>query len=54
MGIRKCGSGWTNKGKEGMHGKFSTKKGAREQQKAMFANGFKKKKDALSDALSNK
>ena len=32
---------WVNKGKEGTHGEFSTKKKAREQQKAMFAQGFK-------------
>lgn len=39
--IVKKGSQWTNKGKEGTHGTFATKKEAREQQKAMFANGFK-------------
>lgn len=32
---------WANKGKEGTHGEFKTKKAAREQQKAMFARGFK-------------
>lgn len=32
---------WTNKGKEGAHGEFTTKKKAREQQKAMFASGWK-------------
>lgn len=32
---------WTNKGKEGTHGKFNTKKEADAQRKAMFANGFK-------------
>lgn len=32
---------WVNKGKEGTHGEFSTKKKAREQQKAMFASGWK-------------
>ena len=32
---------WTNKGKEGTHGKFKTKKAADAQRKAMFANGFK-------------
>ena len=31
---------WTNKGKEGTHGKFKTKKQADAQRKAMFANGF--------------
>lgn len=32
---------WTNKGKEGTHGKFKTKKEADAQRRAMFANGFK-------------
>lgn len=32
---------WTNKGKEGTHGKFKTKKQADAQRKAMFANGYK-------------
>ena len=32
---------WTNKGKEGTHGKFKTKKEADQQRKAMFARGFK-------------
>lgn len=36
----KSGSGWTNKGKEGTHGKFKTKKTADAQRKAMFANGY--------------
>lgn len=31
---------WTNKGKEGTHGKFNTKKAADAQRKAMFANGY--------------
>lgn len=31
---------WTNKGKEGTHGKFKTKKEADAQRKAMFANGY--------------
>ena len=31
---------WTNKGKEGTHGKFKTKKQADAQRKAMFANGY--------------
>lgn len=34
---------WTNKGKEGTHGKFKTKKEADAQRKAMFAQGFKSK-----------
>lgn len=32
---------WVNKGKEGTHGKFATKKAADAQRKAMFANGYK-------------
>lgn len=32
---------WTNKGDEGTHGKFRTKKEADAQRKAMFANGLK-------------
>ena len=40
--IKKTKSGkWVNVGKEGTHGEFKTKKAAREQQKAMFARGFK-------------
>ena len=34
---------WVNKGEEGTHGEFKTKKAAREQQKAMFAQGYKSK-----------
>ena len=37
----KQGNFWTNKGKEGTHGKFKTKKEADAQRKAMFANGYK-------------
>ena len=32
---------WVNKGKEGTHGKFKTKKEADAQRKAMFAGGYK-------------
>lgn len=40
--IEKTSKGkWVNKGKEGTHGEFKTKKAAREQQKAMYARGFK-------------
>ncbi len=40
--IEKTRSGkWVNRGKEGTHGEFRTKKAAREQQKAMFAQGYK-------------
>lgn len=37
----KQGSSWVNKGKEGTHGKFKTKKAADAQRKAMFAQGYK-------------
>ena len=41
-GIEKTKSGkWVNKGKEGTHGEFKTKKAAREQQKAIYASGWK-------------
>ena len=36
---------WTNKGKEGTHGTFRTKKAADAQRKAMFANGFEEDLD---------
>lgn len=36
----KQGDKWVNKGKEGTHGKFKTKKAADDQRKAMFANGY--------------
>lgn len=40
--IEKTSKGkWVNRGKEGTHGEFTTKKAAREQQKAMFAQGYK-------------
>lgn len=32
---------WVNKGKEGTHGKFATKKEANAQRRAMFASGYK-------------
>ena len=37
----KQGEHWVNKGSEGTHGKFRTKKAADAQRKAMFANGYK-------------
>ena len=37
----KQGNSWVNKGKEGTHGTFKTKKQADTQRKAMFANGYK-------------
>lgn len=41
----KQGNTWVNKGKEGTHGKFRTKKEADAQRKAMFAQGFKEDLD---------
>ena len=41
---------WTNKGDEGTHGKFKTKKEADAQRKAIFANGFKENlKESIYD-----
>ena len=37
----KQGDKWVNKGKEGTHGEFKTKKEADAQRKAMFARGYK-------------
>lgn len=37
----KQGKKWVNKGEDGTHGKFNTKKEADAQRKAMFANGYK-------------
>lgn len=37
----KRGNKWVNKGKEGTHGTFKTKKAADAQRKAMFAQGYK-------------
>lgn len=42
---------WVNKGKEGAHGTFKTKKEADAQRKAMFANGYKA--ESLNEAMSN-
>lgn len=41
----KQGDKWVNKGKEGTHGKFKTKKAADDQRKAMFANGYQESLD---------
>ena len=38
--VKKDGK-WVNKGKEGTHGEFKTKKAADAQRKAIFANGYK-------------
>lgn len=37
----KKGKKWVNRGKEGEHGEFKTKKAADAQRKAMFANGYR-------------
>jgi hypothetical protein len=42
---------WVNKGSEGTHGKFRTKKAADAQRKAMFANGYKA--ESLNEDLSS-
>ncbi len=48
--IEKTKSGkWVNRGKEGTHGEFKTKKAAREQQKAMFAQGYKENFNYIND-----
>lgn len=44
-GTEKQGNSWVNKGKEGTHGKFKTKKQADAQRRAMYANGFEAKED---------
>lgn len=40
--VVKTSKGYANKGKEGTHGLFTTKKGATQQTKARYANGYKK------------
>lgn len=57
----KQGSYWVNKGKEGTHGKFKTKKEADAQRRAMYSRGFKEaygsekhpEQDAIEAALKN-
>lgn len=39
--VKKANGKWTNRGKDGEHGEFSTKSAADAQRKAMFANGYK-------------
>ena len=41
---------WVNKGEEGTHGEFRTKKAADAQRKAMFSNGFG---ESLEDDLKS-
>lgn len=45
----KQGGKWVNKGKEGTHGTFKTKKEADAQRKAMFAQGYKKGLNEMLD-----
>ena len=45
----KQGSKWVNKGKEGTHGTFRTKKEADAQRKAMFAQGYKEGLNEMLD-----
>lgn len=47
----KQGKYWVNKGKEGTHGKFKTKKAADAQRKAMFADGYSAKEGLYYDDL---
>lgn len=39
--VKQADGKWVNKGEEGTHGEFDTKKEADAQRKAMFANGYK-------------
>ena len=50
----KQGSQWVNKGKEGTHGKFKTKKEADAQRKAMFASGYKAEGLTEAESLEEK
>lgn len=51
----KQGSHWVNKGKEGTHGKFKTKKAADAQRRAMFTNSGKNRNfgEGLNESLYN-
>ena len=49
--IKKDGK-WVNKGKDGTHGTFKTKKAADAQRKAMFANGYKESK-SIKESVSH-
>lgn len=45
---------WVNKGKEGTHGRFKTKKEADTQRRAMFAQGYKEEmEDDLSESFED-
>lgn len=48
--VRQANGKWVNKGKEGTHGEFKTKKAADAQRKAMFANKGESLKESMSRA----
>lgn len=50
----KQGNHWVNKGKDGVHGKFKTKKAADAQRKAMFAQGYKESINEIFTPMSAK
>lgn len=50
----KQGNKWVNKGKDGTHGEFKTKKAAEAQRKAMFANGFSESLTEDADSSEEK
>lgn len=47
----KQGEDWVNKGKEGTHGKFKTKKAADAQRKAMFASGYRAAESVMKNTI---
>ena len=51
--VKNADGTWSNKGDEGKHGKFKTKKAAKDQTAAIFANGWKpkSKKESLDEEL---
>lgn len=49
----KQGDKWVNKGKEGTHGSFKTKKEADAQRRAMFANKFEELEESYLDNIQN-
>lgn len=49
----KQGNKWVNKGKEGTHGSFKTKKEADAQRRAMFANKFEGLEESYLDNIQN-
>lgn len=51
--VKKSNGKWTNKGKNGEHGEFKSKKAADAQRKAMFANGYKESYDSFDDEYSD-